>query len=106
AGKRDGRSDTRRGVEYTRRRVQCAYQSRAASRDNDARRQELVEPGLAHFLARHLEDLHHPRSDDLRQESAGQRLDAIAADLANLDLLCMVDPLRPGVTVVELAVLR
>src|SRR2546427_8308245 len=88
-GETDWLSETRRGVEAHLRRVHGAHQSRAASRDNDARRQELVEPGLAHFLARHLEDLHHPGSDDLRQESAGPRLGAIAAALSQPDPFCM-----------------
>src|SRR2546421_7697734 len=98
-GETDWLSETRRGVEDHLRRVHGAHQSRAASRDNDARRQELVESRLAHFLARHLEDLHHPRSDDLRPESAGQGPGGIAAPLANphpLSLVYYLPPRRAG----------
>ena len=47
----------------------------------------------------------HPRSDDLGQESPGQGLDAVTADLPHLDLLTVVDDFGQRVPVVELQVL-
>src|SRR2546430_9273895 len=69
-GEADGLSETRRGVEDHLRRVHGAHQSRTASRDDNACREELIESRLAHFLARHLEDLHHPRTAEIRQQSS------------------------------------
>src|SRR5579872_2762088 len=92
-------------VEHRLRGVHRAHEPRASTAHHDTRGQQLVEAGLADLLARHLEDLDHARSDDLGEEAARQGLDAVAADLADLDLLRMVDDVGQSVTVVELEVL-
>src|SRR5713226_183367 len=82
-----------------------AHQSRASACDHDARGQQSVEAALADLFTRHHEDLLHARADDLREEAPRQRVDAIAADLAHLDLLAGVDHLGQRVAVVELQAL-
>src|SRR6202165_1149113 len=85
--------------------VHRPHQARAAAADDDAGREQLVEAGLAHLFARHLEDLRHARADDLGQEAARQRGDPVTTHLADLDLLGVVDHLGQRVTVVELEAL-
>src|SRR6266852_3177365 len=82
-----------------------AHEARTAAGDDDPRRQQPVEAALAHLFARHLEDLLHARSDDLREEAPRKRLDAIAANLSHLDLLAVVDHVRQRVAIVELQAL-
>src|SRR5438093_996661 len=105
ARERDRLPESRRGVEHRLGGVHRAHQPRAAARDDDARWKQLVETRLPHFLARHLEDFEHARSDDLGQEPPRKRLDAVATDLPDLHLLSVVDDVRQGVAVVELQTL-
>src|SRR5207245_4285585 len=94
-------AQSHRGVEHELGRIRRAHEPRAAAGDDDARGQQPVEAALSHLLARHLEDLLHARADDLGQEAPRQGVDAIATDLAHLDLLAMVDDLGQRVAVVE-----
>src|SRR6266852_7076539 len=87
-------------------RVGRAHETRSATGHDDARGEQPVEAALANLVPGHLEDLLHARADDLSEKSAGQCVDAIAADLAHLDLLAVVDDLRQRVAVVELQALR
>src|SRR5712691_111015 len=99
------RAEPDRGVEDELGGVGRAHETRTAAGDDDARGQEPVEAALADLLAGHLEDLLHARADDLGEEAPREGVDAIAADLAHLDLLAVVDDLRQRVAVVELQAL-
>src|SRR5438477_7076552 len=101
-GHADRLAKAHRGVEHRLRRVGRAHEPRAAAADDDARGQQAVEACLADLLASHQKDLLHARADDLGQEPARQRLDAVAAHLPDLDLLSVVDHVRQRMPVVEL----
>src|SRR5690348_1292960 len=90
------------GVEHRLRRVHRAHEPRATTRDDDSSRKQLLEATFPNLLARKLKDLEHAGADDLGQESTRKRLDAVAADLPDLDLLSVVDDVRQGVAVVQL----
>src|SRR5581483_7681259 len=100
-----GLAEAHRRVEHRLGGVRRAHQARAAAADHDARGQQPVEAGLADLVARHAEDLLHARADDLGEEPARQRLDAVAAHLPDLDLLAVVDDVGQRVAVVELQLL-
>src|SRR5712664_1587340 len=97
-----GLAQSHRGVEDELRGVGGTHETRAAAGHHDTRGQQPVEAALPNLFARHHEDLLHARADDLREEATRQRVDAIAPDLAHLDLLARVYDLGQRVSVVEL----
>src|SRR5438270_12885924 len=71
-------TEAHRGVEHSLGGVGGAHEARASTGDHDAGGQQAVEPALANLLAGHVEDLPHARADDLGEEAARQRVDAVA----------------------------